>query len=186
MGGTPTKSIPAEEIEQCIYERIRAIESDPELVEETIQAAGKQLVDQITQAEADIRTAEQQLNRVQEEKQNLLESIRQGGSVASKAAERLDQVSEEKKSMISHLASLKHRLSDLKSQSIDTNDLTTAIAQFDPIWDVLLPRERTRIARLLIQQVDFDGESGTLGITFQPSGIKTLMVEATTANKEAG
>ena len=175
----PTKSIPAEEIEQCIYERIRAIGSDPKLIEETIQAARKQVADQVVQVETDIRTAEQQLSRFQEEKQDLLESIRQGGPVATKAAERLDQVSEEKKSTISHLASLKHRLSDLEDQNIDTDDLTTAIAQFDPIWDVLLPRERTRIARLLIQQVDFDGESGTLGITFQPSGIKTLATAVT-------
>ncbi len=182
----PTKSIPAEEIERCIYERIRAIGSDPELLEETIQAAEKQLAEQVAQVEADIRTAEKQLTRIQKEKQDLLESIRQGGSVALKATERLDQVSEEMKSTSSHLSSLQSQLSNLQDQKIDTEDLTTAISNFDPIWDVLLPRERTRIIRLLIQQVDFDGESGTLGITFQPSGIKTLMAEATTTNEDAG
>lgn len=181
----PTKSIPAEELEKCIYERIRAIGSDHELVEETIQATQKQLADHIANLEADIRTTERQLSRFQKEKQDLLESIRQGGPVASKAAERLDQVSEEKRSTSSHLSSLQHQLSNLQDQKIDTEDLTTALSHFDPIWDVLLPRERTRIVRLLIQQVDFDGESGTLGITFQPSGIKTLMAEATIANEEA-
>lgn len=179
----PTKSIPAEEIERCIYERIRAIGSDPELLEETIQAAEKQIAEQVVQVEADIRTAEKQLTRVQMEKQDLLESIRQGGSVASKATERLDQVAKEMKSTSSHLSSLQHKLSDLQDQKIDTDDLTTAIAHFDPIWDVLLPRERIRIVRLLVRQVDFDGESGTLGITFQPTGIKSLVVEATTVNE---
>lgn len=180
----PTKSIPAEEIEQCIYERIRIIGSDPELLEETIQAARKQLTNQMAQVEADIRTAERQLNRLQEEKQDLLESICKGGSVASKAAERLDQVSEEMKSTSSHFSSLKRMLSGLQDQNIDTVDLTTAIAHFDPIWDVLLPRERVRIIRLLIQQVDYDSRSGTIGITFQPSGIKALMAEAATPKKE--
>ena len=181
----PTKSIPAEEIERCLYERIRALGSDPNLVEETIQAAEKQLAEQVAQGEADIRTAAKQLTRVQKEKQDLLESIRQGGSVASKATERLDQVAEEKKSTSSQISSLQRQLADLQDQNIDTEDLTTAISHFDPIWDVLLPREQTRIVRLLIQQVDFDGESGTLGITFQPSGIKTLIAETTTANEEA-
>jgi hypothetical protein len=37
----------------------------------------------------------------------------------------------------------------------------------------LLPRERTRIIRLLIKLVDFDGEK--IGMTFHPSGIKTLV-----------
>ncbi len=181
----PTKSIPAEEIERYIFERIRALGSDPELLEETIQAAEKQIAEQVVQVEADIRTAEKQLTRVQKEKQDLLESIRQGGSVASRAAERLDQVAEEKKSTSSHLSSLQSQLPNLQDQKIDTEDLTKAIAHFDPIWDVLLPRERSRIVRLLIQQVDFDGESGTLGITFQPSGIKTLMAEAAIVNEES-
>ena len=85
----------------------------------------------------------------------------------------------------SRLSSLQRQLSDLQTQTIDTEDLIATIAHFDPIWDVLLPRERVRIVRLLIQQVDFDGETGTMGITFQPSGIKALMAEATTANEDA-
>ncbi len=180
----PTKSIPAEEIERCIYERIRIIGSNPHLVKETIQAAQKQIDEQTALLKAEIRMTRQQLRRFQEEKQALLESISQGGSVASKAAERLDQVAEEMESTSSRLSSLQRQLSDLQDQKIDTEDLTTAVAQFDPIWDVLLPRERTRIARLLIQHVDFDGESGTMGITFQPSGIKALSAEATTTNED--
>ena len=173
----PTKSIPAEEIERCIYERIRAIGSDPKLVEETIRAARDQIAEQTTRLEAEVRITEQQLNRLREEKQSLLESIGQGGSVASRAAERLDQVAAEMESASSRLASLRHQFSDVQDQTIDTEDLTAAIAHFDPIWEVLLPRERVRIVRLLIQQVDFDGGSGTLGITFQPSGIKALIAE---------
>jgi site-specific DNA recombinase len=173
----PTKSIPAEEIERCIYERVRAIGDDPTLVEETIRAARTQIAEQTTQINADTRILKQQLTRLQEEKQNLLESILQGGPVASKAAERLDQVAEEMEFTSSQLSSLRRQHSTLQEQEIDAQDLTTSIAQFDPIWDVLLPRERVRIVRLLIQQVDFDGESGTMGITFQPTGIKALMAE---------
>jgi site-specific DNA recombinase len=175
----PTKSIPAEEIERCIYARIRTIGSDPFLVEETIRAAREQIAEQTTQIDADIRILKQQLHRLQEEKQNLLKSISQGGPVASKAAERLDQVVEEMESTSSQLSSLRRQHSTLQEQEIDAQDLSTAIAHFDPIWDLLMPRERVRIVRLLIQQVDFDGETGTMGITFQPSGIKALVAEST-------
>ncbi|NIM18732.1 MAG: hypothetical protein GTO51_00555 [Candidatus Latescibacteria bacterium] len=150
---------------------------------DTIRAAKKQIAEQTIQLEAEIRITKQQLNGLQEEKQTLLESISQGGSVASKAAERLDQVAEEMESASSRLSLLQRQLSDLQDQEIDAEDLTTAVAKFDPIWDVLLPRERTRVVRLLIQQVDFNGESGTMGITFQPSGIKALVAEATTINE---
>jgi len=181
----PTKSIPAEEIERCIYDRIRAIGSDAELLNETIQAAQKQLANQVAQVDADIQTSERQLKELKKEQQYLLESIRQGGSLASKAAERLDQVTGELKSTTIRLNSLQRQLSSLQNQKIDTEDLTTAIANFDPIWDVLLPLERTRIVRLLIQQIDYDGEKGTLGITFQPTGIKVLVSEATRSEDEA-
>ena len=180
----PTKSIPAEEIEQCIYERIRVIGSDPALVEVTIRAARKQIAEQATQLEAEVRIAKRHLSRLQEEKQNLLESIGRGGSVASKAVERLDQVAAEMESTTARVSSLRHQLADARDQTIDTDDLTTAIRLFDPIWDVLLPQERVRIVRLLIQQVDFDGETGTLGITFHPSGIKTLLAEVSTEEDE--
>ncbi len=179
----PTKSIPAEEIEQCIYERIRTIGSHPALVEETIRAAQKQIAERTTHLEAEIRITKRQLSRLQEEKQTLLQSISQGGSVASKAAERLDRVADEMDLTSSRLSSLQRQLADLQEQKIDTEDLAKAIAQFNPIWDVLLPRERIRIVRLLIQQVDFDGDSGIIGISFQPSGIKTLAAEATTTNE---
>ena len=92
---------------------------------------------------------------------------------------------EEVETTSSRLSSLRRQHSDLQGQEIDAEDLTTAIAHFDPIWDVLLPRERVRIVRLLIQQVDFDGETGIMGITFQPSGIKSLVAEATTPKDEA-
>jgi site-specific DNA recombinase len=175
----PTKSLPAEEIEQLIYERIRAIGSDPAIVGETIRAAQKQLEDQTARLKADTRILKQRLNRCQKEKQKLLESISKGGIIAAKAAERLDQVAEETESANSRLSDLRRQRSVLQKQKFDTEDLTAAINQFDPIWNVLLPRERVRIVRLLIQQVDFDGETGTMGITFQPLGIKALAAEST-------
>jgi site-specific DNA recombinase len=173
----PTKSLPAEEIEKLVYERIRAIGSDPALVEETIRAARKQITDQTAQLESDIRILQQRLGRLQKENQKLLESISKGGSIATKAAERLDQVAQEIEIARSRLSELRRQHSTLQTQKIDTADLTTAVGQFDPVWDVLLPRERVRIVRLLIQQVDFDGGTGTMGITFQPSGIKALVAE---------
>jgi site-specific DNA recombinase len=169
----PTKSVAAGEIEQAIYERIRMIGRDPVLVQETIAAARKQLADQRERLQSDVNVTERRLAQFREERQTLLETIGQGGSVAACAAERLDQVSGEIDGDTSHVSALQRQVADLNAQDIDEQDLTTVLGQLDPIWDVLLPRERTRIIRLLIKLVDFDGEK--IGITFHPSGIKTLV-----------
>ena len=65
----------------------------------------------------------------------------------------------------------------LEAQAIDPDDLAKALADFDGIWEVLLPQERRRVIQLLIQQVDYDGGTQALGITFQPTGIRSLVGE---------
>ena len=172
----PTKSVPADEIERCIYDRIRAIGKNPELVVETMRAARSQLADQVVQLESDLKMAKERLGRLRGERRPLLEAIGQGGSVAAHAAERLDEIQGEM--LADRSPSLEREIADLRAQDIDEQDLAAALQRFDPIWDVLLPQERTRIIRLLIQQVNFDGES-VVRITFQPAGVKTLTAEET-------
>jgi site-specific DNA recombinase len=55
-------------------------------------------------------------------------------------------------------------------------DLRQALGLFDPVWDALLPRERVRILHLLLEKVDY--RKGKLGLTFRPTGIRTLAEEA--------
>ncbi len=181
----PTKSVPAEEIERYIYERVRAIGRDPELVEKTISSTRMQIAEQVTHLEADIRMIEGQARRLDKEKLELLQSAGRGGALGSIAAVRLELVEKELQSTTLQVSSLRRQLSDLREQKIDPDDLTSAIRHFDPIWDVLLPPERTRIVRLLIEHVDFDGGSGTMGITFRPSGVKVLLTEAETPEEVA-
>ena len=57
-------------------------------------------------------------------------------------------------------------------------DVTRVLSLFDPVWEVLYPREQARIIHLLIERVEYDGANGTLAINFRPSGMKTLAQEA--------
>ena len=50
-------------------------------------------------------------------------------------------------------------------------------AAFDPVWDSLTLREQSRLVHLLIEQVEYDGRTGDISITFHPTGIKTLAGE---------
>ncbi|RLC37127.1 recombinase family protein, partial [candidate division Kazan bacterium] len=73
-----------------------------------------------------------------------------------------------------------------KRESVDERELTAALADFDPVWESLSPRERTRLIHLLVERVGYDGDKGTLSITFRPAGIKTLAREAALAGTETG
>ena len=50
---------------------------------------------------------------------------------------------------------------------------------FDPIWDVLLDRERYRIMHLLLERIVYDGEKGEIELQFHALGITRLAAEAT-------
>ena len=62
----------------------------------------------------------------------------------------------------------------LRRDLIDEADVAKALAEFDPVWESLSPREQGRLLQLLIERIDYDGHDGMVSITFHASGIKAL------------
>jgi site-specific DNA recombinase len=60
---------------------------------------------------------------------------------------------------------------------VDERDVAAALSEFGPVWETISPREQARIIRLLIERVDYDGDAGTVSLTFRPSGIQALSQE---------
>jgi len=58
-----------------------------------------------------------------------------------------------------------------------------ALSLFDPVWEMLFPKEQARILQLLIERLEYNGAKGTLSITFRPIGIQALASEVRTANQ---
>ena len=65
-------------------------------------------------------------------------------------------------------------LSALEDQVIDEGEVRSALERFDPIWRELLPDERVRVIRLLVEQITFDPTEGEVELTLRPAGIKAL------------
>jgi len=179
----PTKSLPAAEIERVIVERIRDIGKDPELVAQTVRAAERQRREELKRLSADIRSTQRELQHLKGQQEKLLPAVAKSGTPARRAAERIEQLSKEAEAADARMADLQGQLDTLQAQSIEPDDLARALADFNGIWEVLLPQERRRVLHLLIQQVDYNGETEELGITFQPMGIRTLVARASEAEE---
>ena len=65
----------------------------------------------------------------------------------------------------------------LSRELVDAREVAQACSLFDPVWETLTAREQARILHLLIQRVDYDGDNGSVSVTFHPTGIKTLAEE---------
>jgi site-specific DNA recombinase len=72
------------------------------------------------------------------------------------------------------LAEIEVEVAALSSENIDEDEVITALAGFNELWDSLTPREQERIIDLLIDQVTYDGNASKLSIAYRPTGIRTL------------
>ncbi|MBN1622026.1 MAG: hypothetical protein JW871_05500 [Endomicrobiales bacterium] len=90
---------------------------------------------------------------------------------------RLLSLKEELKDSEQSLSRFKAKKSELQDSLIDQSDLQRAMVITSPIWDTLFPAEQKRILDFLLKEVDYDSQTGTLGLTLNENGIKLLNEE---------
>src|SRR5436190_8372963 len=167
----PAPSVPAGEIERFVVDQIRAIGRDPAVVRQTLieaREAGNRRLDELN---AELETLRRQLKRDHAQVLKLV--------LASSEAE-LRQLADLQTTITSaerRATAVRDEIQTLHRQLVNEDELTAALAQFDPVWEALSPQEQARVLNLLIERIEFDGQSGDTSITFHPTGIKTLAEE---------
>ena len=73
---------------------------------------------------------------------------------------------------------LQDQINKKNNELVEGRDINSAFKEFDPIWESLSPRERTKAMHILVKRVDYDSKEGTLSITLHSSKIKTLAEES--------
>ena len=96
------------------------------------------------------------------------------GQNAGLAATRLADLQERIVAAERGLTEVRNETERLRHDMIDEKDVARALAEFEPVWATLGLREQARLLRLLIERIDYDGEAGTISITFLPGGIKAF------------
>jgi hypothetical protein len=94
------------------------------------------------------------------------------------ASERLSELDEQAHQLERRMAELRDELAVLERETVSPDEVQRAIALFEPIWDMLFPRERSRILHLLLESAIYDGMKGELELQFYPLGISRLAAEA--------
>ena len=61
-----------------------------------------------------------------------------------------------------------------RREAADPKDVEAALHEFDPLWEQLSTWEQERFIRTLVEQVRYDGKTGTVTLGFRSSGIKEL------------
>ena len=167
-----SKSIPAAEVEKFVVDEIRCIGRDAAVVEETVRQATMAGGERIHKLEADRVALERSLKSYNERVRELVGAT--GDHITTRLAELQDKI----RDVHSRMATVEKDIVTARAEQIDEDDLRAALASFDPVWKELTPNERERVIRLLVERVGYDGDKGTVAITFKGTGIKTLARES--------
>ncbi len=169
----PSKSVPAGELERLVVDQIRAIGRDPGVMAETI----RQVRRQSQKAIADLEREQGALERDIARQSKTLRQRRTAapGSSGADVGDWQDELRQKE----TRLTEIRERRVALSSELVDEREVVQALSLFDPVWESLTPREQARVIRLLVERVDYDGQKGTVAVTFRPTGIRTLALQST-------
>ncbi|MBE0566067.1 MAG: recombinase family protein [Krumholzibacteria bacterium] len=167
----PRPSLPAQKLEQLVVDQIRGIGTDPKLQAETLRQVRRTAKEQATALAAEEKSLRKKLDAAKAEEAGLVKALGRGEVAAGAVSLRLAQLEDEASRLATRLAEIAQERAAAADAALCQEDLTAALGLFDPVWDALYPAERARIIELLVERVEVDGEAGTLGVTFHPTGI---------------
>ena len=157
------------QLEIGIHHPLR-IGRDPSLLVETLNEARAEAKAQTEELEAEKAGLEHEMRRHNAQMRQLAGTIGTGAAATDRMADLLDRI----RGTEARLVQVGDELTRLGRGLIDENEAARALAAFDPVWETLTLREQARMLQLLIQRVDYDGDKGTVSVTFQAAGIETL------------
>jgi site-specific DNA recombinase len=179
----PSKSIPAQPIEQLVVEQIQRLGSDPLVLEQLLTTVRQQDDARVAEWDGERVGLERDLLRGQSEVRKLLAEVGAGTS-SNGAVTRLAELQARLAQVEQRLARLRGQMEASQQERLDQAAATEALAGLLPAWQTMTPHEQARVVRLLVAQVDYDGQQGKASITFQPLGLKTLAGELIGRNGE--
>lgn len=171
-----SKSVPAAEIEKFVVDKIRHVGHDAALVDEVVEQAK-------IQSERELGALVAERDELVKELEYWNEAIRvaapkiKPGSPDATSLEQLADWHESLRRAEHRHAIVTAKLTVLQAQALTREDVVNALTSFEPIWESLTVREQSRIVQLIVQQIDYDGATGRVTITFHPDGIKTIAME---------
>ncbi len=176
----PTKSVPADQIEKFVVEQIKCVGRDPDLIAETIRQVNEATKTEIATLSVEMRGLDRDLATWNREVRELV-SI---GVVDtdSPLLGRLADLQERIRGAEQRSTLIREQIFALERDDVDGTEVAEALAEFDPLWETLSPREKGEVVRLLVERVVYNGVTGDVAITFHPSGLKSLAAKI--ANRE--
>jgi len=165
------ETLPAQEIESLVVDEVRRLGNDEALLAQVLTDAHAAIQGELVAAQRDLDDLRRQLDRDSRELKRLAASGRSDDETTSRIADLHTRLADANRQE----PQLKARMAELDSETVTHADAQAAFADFDHLWKNLSPRQQARLLKLLIASVDYDGQAGTVSVTFRPTSIRSLI-----------
>ncbi len=156
----PTPPLSAPDIETFVIDQIRQVGKDPDLVESVFAEAQIQQEKEAARVKSEReRLIKQKIQRDEEVRRLTALLVHQDES--SPLLRRINAAEELSRTLTSRIAELDDRIAAGQSFQLDIAHLKATLAEFDALWDVMLPHEQGRLIHSLVQRIvcSPDGET---------------------------
>ena len=180
----PTKSLNAHEIETAVVEHIRGIGRNEEIIAATAAKVREESGKRMVELETEQRGHERELKRLHTRVQKLVSESFTAASNGGAAMDQLADLQDQIRIIEQRMTTIREEVIAIQRETVDEGDMARALAVFSPVWEALSPREQSRIVRLLVERVGYDGRDGRVTVTFRSAGFKALCSEADIRSRE--
>jgi site-specific DNA recombinase len=161
----PSKPLNAHDIEQAVVNHIRHISANPEMMAAILNKSQEQETRILENLDAERK-------RLQKEMRRCSEDIVQRAKRADTAG--LADLHDRLKTLEQRNSTVLQEIQALERGQMDTDAVREALENFTPIWDELIPGEQSKILRLLLRRVGYDGRDGSVTIDFHSQDLQVL------------
>ncbi|MFO0082303.1 MAG: hypothetical protein ACK55O_06765, partial [Phycisphaerales bacterium] len=166
----PSGSLPAEQIERMVVDRIKHIGGDAALIAATFRQLQIGIRSRSAQIDKDHTASTREIQKIEGD---IRKAAMTAGTDANAAA-RLADLHERLATASERARVLCAEAEQIENESITQSDVAASLREFAATWDVLYPREQAAVLANLVKRVDYDGAKKTVSITFHPAGLRTL------------
>lgn len=174
----PSKSVPAAEMEQYVVDQIRSIGLDTSIVAEALNVAREK-------ANAEISRIALERDSVAKDHEVKSLTLQHITNLPDPNVNLVADLNDQIRSCEQRLTEIREREQALKETLLDEDEIGQTLREFEPVWDSLATREKSRLLQLLIEHVEYDGAEDTISVAFRPEGLRQFQQEIQPEEEEA-
>lgn len=164
----PGSRVAVGELDAFVLDQIRAVGRDPGLLRAVVEADQRARQAKRPEVAARVRLARQEHDRLEAERANLVEAVAEGGGKL--LMPRLRDADEALAKAHQALTGAQRELAALDAAQPDPAAIQVAIADLEPVWAELFPKERARLLALLLDRIEYDATQGEVALRFRTGG----------------